>query len=78
MIINIPNSTHLTLAPSIIFKGTKTDLNVQNVVPFGSYAVVHNANRVENKYQSHSDNGILLYLTDDTTSNMTAWITGQT
>ena len=35
------------------------------------------AKRVDNKYQSHTDNGILLYLTDDTTSNMTAWIPGR-
>ena len=32
MINNMPNST---LIPSIIFKGTKRDLNSQKVVPFG-------------------------------------------
>ena len=37
MINNMPNSNHPTLTPSIIFKGTKIDLNVQSVVPFGSY-----------------------------------------
>ena len=37
----------------------------------------YTAKRVDNKYQSHTDNGILLYLTDDTTSNMTAFIPGR-
>ena len=72
------NSTHPTLAPSIIFKGTKIDLNVQKLVPFGSYAALNYAKRrVDNKYQSHTDNGILLYHIDDTTSNMTVWIPGR-
>ncbi len=74
MINNLPNSTHPTLTPSIIFKGTKIDLNIQKLVPFGSYAALHYAKRVDNKYQSHFDNSILLYITDDITSNMTAWI----
>ena len=39
--------------------------------------MLHYAKRVDNKYQSHTDNGILLYLTDDATFNMTAWIPGQ-
>ena len=77
MINNMANSTHPTLIPSIIFKGTKIDINVQKLVPFGSYAKLHYAKRVDNKYQSHTDNGIILYLTDDTTSNMTAWIAGR-
>ena len=38
MINNMPNSTHPTLTPFIIFKGTKIDLNVQKLVPLGSYA----------------------------------------
>ena len=38
MINNLPNLTHPTLTPSIIFKGTKIDLNIQKLVPFGSYA----------------------------------------
>ena len=33
--------------------------------------------RVDNKYQASTDNGILLYLADDTTSNMVAWILGR-
>ena len=33
--------------------------------------------RLGNKYQAHKDNGILLYLADDTTSNMVAWILGR-
>ena len=72
MINTMPNSTHRALTPSIIFKGTKIDLNIPKLVPFGSYAALHYAKRVDNKYQSHTDNGIILYLTDDTTSNMTA------
>ena len=77
MINNMPNSIHSTLTPSIIFKGTKIDLNFQKLVPFGSYAALHDANRVDNKYQYHTNNGLQLYLTDDTTSNMTAWIPGR-
>ena len=53
MINNMPNSIHPTLTPSIIFKGTKIDLDFQKIVP-------HHAKRVDNKYQSHTDNGILL------------------
>ena len=49
MINNIPNSNHPKLIPSIIFKGTKIDLNVQKVAPFGSYAALHYAKRVNNK-----------------------------
>jgi len=67
---------HHTLTPSITFKGTKIDLNFQKFVPFGSYAALYYAERVDNKYQSHTNNGILFNLTDDTTSNMTAWIPG--
>ena len=77
MINNMPNATHPTLTLSIIFKGTKIDLNVEKVVPYGSYAALHCTKRVDNKYQSHTDNGNLLYQTDDTTSNMTAWISGR-
>ena len=77
MINHMPNSIHPTLPPSIIFKGTKIDLNFQKLVPFGTYAALHYAKRVDNKYQSHMDNAILLYLTDDTTSNMTAGIPGR-
>ena len=77
MINQMPNSIHPTLTPSIIFKGTKIDLNFQKLVPFGTYAALHYAKRVDNKYQSHTDNDILLYITDDTTSNMTAWIPGR-
>ena len=58
MINNMSNSNHPTLTPSIIFKGTKIDLNIQKLVPFGSYAALHYAKRVDNKYQSHTDNGI--------------------
>ena len=57
MINNMPNSTHPTLTYSIIFKGTKIDFNVQKVVLFGSYTALHYAKRVDNKYQSHTDNG---------------------
>ena len=60
MINHMPNSICLTLTLSIIFKGTKIDLNFQKLVPFGTYAALHYAKGVENKYQSHTDNGILL------------------
>ena len=39
---------------------------------FVTYATLHYAKRVDN--QSHTDNSLLLYFTDDTTSDMTAWI----
>ena len=77
MINNMSNSIHPTLPPSIIFKGTKIDLNFQKNISFGSYTALHYAKRVDNKYQSHTDNGLLLYLTDDNTSNMTTWIPGR-
>jgi len=77
MINHMPNSIHLTVTPSVIFKGTKINLNFQKLVPFGSYAAFHYVKRVDSKYQSYIDNSILLYLTDDTTSNMTDWIPGR-
>ena len=77
MINNMPNLIHPTLTPSTIFKGTKIDLNFQKIVPFSSYATLHFAKRVDKKFQSHTNNDLLLYLTDDTTSNMTAWIPGR-
>ena len=77
MINNMSNSIHSTLTSSIIFKGKKIDLNFQKIVPFGSYAALHFAKRVDNKYQSHTDNGLLLHLSDDTTSYMTPWMPGR-
>ena len=56
MINNMSNSIHPTLPPSIIFKGTKIDLNFQKNISFGSYTALHYAKRVDNKYQSHTDN----------------------
>ena len=64
MINNIPNSIHPTLTPSIIYKGTKIDLNFQKFVPLVSYAALHYAKRVDNKYQSPTYDEIL-------SSNMT-------
>jgi len=74
MINSMPNSIHPTLTPSVIFKGTKIVLNIQKIIPFGSYAALQ---RVDDKYQFHTDNGLLLYLSDDTTFNMTSWIPGR-
>ena len=59
------NSIHSTVTPSIIFKVTKSDPNNQNWLHLAHMPRV-------DKYQSHTDNDILLYLTDETTSNMTA------
>jgi len=47
------------------------------LTPFGSYAALHYVECVDNKYQSHTDNGVLLYLIDETTSNITLWIPGR-
>jgi len=49
----MPNAIYPTLTPSVIFKGTKIDLNFQKLVPIASYAAEHYAKRVDNKYQSH-------------------------
>ena len=46
MINNMPDSTHPTLTPSIIFKGKKIDLNVQKIVICRSTL----CQRVDNKY----------------------------
>ena len=66
MINHMTYSIHPTLTPYIIFKGTKIELNFQKLVPFGTYAALHYSKRVDNKFQSHTDNGI----TDDTTSSI--------
>ena len=60
MINHMPNSIHPTLTPSIILKKTKNNLNFQKLDPFGTYAALDYAKRVDNKYQSYTDNGILL------------------
>ena len=73
----MPNSVHPTLTPAIIFTGTKLDVSTQHPVPFGTYAALHYAKRVSNKYEPHTDNGILLYLADSSTANMVAWIPGR-
>ena len=71
----MPNSVHPTLTPAIIFTGTKLDVSTQHPVPFGTYAAIHYAKRVSNKYEPHTDNGILVYLADSSTANMVAWQT---
>ena len=73
----MPNSVHPTLTPSIIFTETKLDILTQHPVPFGTYAALHYAKRVSNKYEPHTDNGILLYLADTSTANMVAWVPGR-
>jgi hypothetical protein len=73
----LPNTVHPTLTPSIIFKGHKLDIETQSPVSFGSYAALHYAKRVSNKYEPHTENGIILYLADNSTHNMVAWIPGR-
>ena len=76
--INIlPNSVHPTLTPPIIFKEHKFDISVQAPVPFGTFAALHYAKRVTNKYEPHTENGLLLYLADNVTHNVIAWIPGR-
>jgi len=73
----VPNSVHPTLTPSIIFQGYKLDITTQSPIPFGTFAVLHYAKRVINKYEPHTENGIVLYLADNITSNVVAWIPGR-
>jgi hypothetical protein len=76
--INIlPNSVHPTLTPAIIFQGYKLDINTQSPVPFGTFAALHYAKRVVNKYEPHTENGVILYLADTSTRNVVAWIPGR-
>ena len=76
--INIlPNSVHPTLTPAIIFQGYKLDIHTQAPVPFGTFAALHYAKRVINKYEPHTENGIILYLADTATHNVVAWIPGR-
>ena len=46
MINNTPNLIYPTVTPSIIFKGTKIDPNIQKFVL--SDAALHNSKRVDN------------------------------
>ena len=73
----VPNSVHPTLTPSIIFQGYKLDITTQSPIPFGTFATLHYAKRVMNKYEPHTENGIVLYLADNITSNVVAWIPGR-
>ena len=73
----LPNSVHPTLTPSIIFQGYKLDITTQAPIPFGSFVALHYAKRVINKYEPHTENGIVLYLADNVTSNVVAWIPGR-
>jgi len=73
----VHNTGQPRFLPPINFKGTNNDLNAQKLVPFGLYAALHYAKKVDSNHQSYTDNGILLYLTDDTATNM-AWIRVET
>ena len=73
----VSNSVHPTLTPSIIFQGYKLDITTQAPIPFGTFAARHYAKRVMNKYEPHTENGIVLYLADNVTSNVVAWIPGR-
>jgi hypothetical protein len=61
----------------MIFKGHKFDIEVQCPIPFGTYASLHYAKRVMNKYEPHTENGLILYLAESTTHNMIACIPGR-
>ena len=59
------------------FKGHKFDIESQCPIPFGTYASLHYAKkRVMNKYEPHTENGLILYLADSSTHNI-AWIPGR-
>ena len=72
----MPNSVHPTLTPSIIFKDHKFDINTQYSVSSSllDFSALHYAKRVSNKYQPYTENGLLLYLADNSTHNVVAWI----
>ena len=72
-----PNSVHQTLTPSIIFQGYKLDVNTQVPIPFETFPPLHYAKRVINKYEPHTENGLILYLTDNVTSNVITLIPGR-
>jgi len=57
----------------MIYKGHKFDIEIQCPIPFGTYVSLHYAKRVINKNEPHTENGIILYLTDRNTHNMIAW-----
>jgi len=70
------NLVHPTLTPSIIVK-VKFDIITQSPVPFGTYAALHHAKRVYIEYEPHTENDFLLYLADNSTHNVVAWIPGR-
>ena len=73
----LPNSVHPTLTPSIIFQGYKLDITTQAPILSGSLSPFIIAKRVISKYEPHTVNGIVLYLADNVTSNVVAWIPGR-
>ena len=76
--INVmPNSVHPTLTPVIIFHRDKNRRLNATSCTIRTYAALHYAKRVSNKYEPHTDNGTLLYLADSSTANMVAWIPGR-
>ena len=77
----LPNTNQPIIAPTTIFKGTKLNLAKQTPAVFGTYAALHIAEKahcLNDKTLSHTENGIILRLCDDDTSNVLAWIPGKT
>ncbi len=69
----VANAIHSTLSPDIIFKGTKLDVMHQKPLPFGTYISLDFTEKNSyKKQQYHTENGILLRLVDDSTSNIIA------
>ena len=66
----MPNSEYPTLIPSHHLHRDKLNVSIQHSAPFGTYASLHYAKRVSNKYEPDTDNGILLYLPDSSTANI--------
>ena len=59
MINNTPNSTHPALTPSIIFKEPKLNSMSKDCL-HSAHTALHDAKWVDNKYQSQTENVIIL------------------
>ncbi len=78
---NLPNTSHATLSPSMIFTGVKLDVAHQSPVPFGTYAALHYSEKTHvtkgqtssRKNMFKTENGIVLRLADNNTSNI-GWV----
>ena len=57
---DLPNSLHKTLSPRILVTGTKLDINLRPMIPFGTLAMFHIAGKQQEKTLPRSELGIIL------------------